>query len=62
MLFVELVKAENCWLWHSGRIDNKPELGFGCFGKLVEKEGRIRWRILVVRWWPMHCVVHFLGR
>jgi hypothetical protein len=35
MLFVEFAKAKDGWLWHSGRIDNKPELEFGCFCKLV---------------------------
>jgi hypothetical protein len=27
MLFVELAKVENDWLWHSDMIGNKPELG-----------------------------------
>jgi hypothetical protein len=25
------------------------------------KERRVGWRILIVRRWPMHCVVHFSG-
>jgi hypothetical protein len=37
MLFVELVKAGDDWLWHSDWIDNKPELALGfvwvCGGK-----------------------------
>jgi hypothetical protein len=27
MLFVELAKVENDWLWQSDMIGNKPELG-----------------------------------
>jgi hypothetical protein len=35
MLFVELAKILDDRLWHSGRIGNMPEVGLGCFGKLV---------------------------
>jgi hypothetical protein len=35
MLFVELAKAEDDWLWHNDIIGNKRELEFGCFGRLV---------------------------
>jgi hypothetical protein len=35
MLFVDLVKAEDGWLWCSDRIGNKPELELGCFGQFV---------------------------
>jgi hypothetical protein len=35
MLFVELAKVMDDWLWHSGMIGNKPRLGLGCFGRLV---------------------------
>jgi hypothetical protein len=37
MLFVELAKAGDDWLWYSDWIDNKPELALGfvwvCGGK-----------------------------
>jgi hypothetical protein len=35
MLFVELTKVEDGWLWHNGRIGSIPEVGFDCFDKLV---------------------------
>jgi hypothetical protein len=35
MLFVELAKVMDDWLWHSGMIGNKPRLELGCFGRLV---------------------------
>jgi hypothetical protein len=35
MLFVELEKVENGWLWHNDMTDNMPELELGCFGKLA---------------------------
>jgi hypothetical protein len=35
MLFVELMKVGDGWLWCSGWIGNKPELGLGCLGKFV---------------------------
>jgi hypothetical protein len=38
MLFVELAKDEDDWLWHSGMTGNMPEHGLGCFGRhAVEK-------------------------
>jgi hypothetical protein len=30
MLFVKLAKVVDGWLWHNGRIDNKPELVPSC--------------------------------
>jgi hypothetical protein len=42
MLFVELTNDEDGWLWRNGRIGNRLELGFDCFGKLVERaKGRM---------------------
>jgi hypothetical protein len=32
---VELAKVVCGWLWHSGMIGNRAELGHGCFGRLV---------------------------
>jgi hypothetical protein len=29
MLFSELVKVEDDWLWHNGRIGSMPEVDFG---------------------------------
>jgi hypothetical protein len=34
MLFVELAKVEDDWLWRSGMTGNMPEVGFGYFGRL----------------------------
>jgi hypothetical protein len=42
MLFTELAKVEGDWLWCSGRIGSMPEVGFGCFGKLVVEEVKDR--------------------
>jgi hypothetical protein len=39
-LFVELMKDVGGWLWHNGKIGNKPELGFDYFGGLVAKKTR----------------------
>jgi hypothetical protein len=62
ILFVELVKPEDGWLWRSDRVDNKSELGFDCLVSLWWKELRVGWRVLIVRWRPMHYVVHFSRR
>jgi hypothetical protein len=35
MLFAKLTKVEDDWLWHNGRIGSMPEVGFGCFRRLV---------------------------
>jgi hypothetical protein len=37
---VELVKVEGGWLWHCDMIGNRPELGLGCFGRLVAERAR----------------------
>jgi hypothetical protein len=42
MLVVELAKFEDDWLWCNGRIGNRSELGFDCFGMFVERaKGRM---------------------
>jgi hypothetical protein len=35
MLFVELAKVVDDWLWHSGTIGNRPELELDYFYRLV---------------------------
>jgi hypothetical protein len=35
MLFVKLAKVGDDWLWHNDTIGNKPEVGLGCFGRIV---------------------------
>jgi hypothetical protein len=40
MLFAELVKDVGVWLWCNGKIGNKPELGFDCFGELEAEKVR----------------------
>jgi hypothetical protein len=42
MLFVELAKAIDDWLWHNGRINNMLEVGLGYFGKLVVERAKDR--------------------
>jgi hypothetical protein len=42
MLFVELMKTGDDWLWHSDRTDNKPELFLGCLGEFVAEKVRGR--------------------
>jgi hypothetical protein len=39
-LFVELEKDVGGWLWRNGKIGNKSELGFDCFGGLVAEKVR----------------------
>jgi hypothetical protein len=43
MSFVELAKAEDDWLWHSGMTGNMPEVGFDYFSMLELEimEGRM---------------------
>jgi hypothetical protein len=36
------VKVVNDWLWCSGRIGNKPELGLGCLGSFLMDRVRDR--------------------
>jgi hypothetical protein len=40
VLFVELVKVEDGWLWHSGMISSMPEIGFGYLYKPVVKKSK----------------------
>jgi hypothetical protein len=35
ILFVELEKVVDGWLWRSDMIGNKPRLEIGCFGRLA---------------------------
>jgi hypothetical protein len=35
MIFGELTEAEDGWLWRSNMAGSKPELGLGCFGRIV---------------------------
>jgi hypothetical protein len=42
ILFVELANVEGGWLWRNGRIDSMPEVGFGCFDKLVVEKANDR--------------------
>jgi hypothetical protein len=35
MLFLELAKVKDGWLWYSGMIGNKSERGIDYFGKVV---------------------------
>jgi hypothetical protein len=35
MLIVALAKVTDDWVWHTGRIDNTSEVGFGWSDKLV---------------------------
>jgi hypothetical protein len=43
MLSVEPAKVDGDWLWHSGMIDNMPDVRFGYFGRLglESAEGRV---------------------
>jgi hypothetical protein len=40
MLFVELVRVEDDWLWHSDMTVNKPEVGLGYFDRIIAEEAR----------------------
>ncbi len=42
MLFAELAKVEDDWLWHNGRIGSMSKVSFGCFGKLVVERAKDR--------------------
>jgi hypothetical protein len=42
MLFVELAKVEDGWLWRNGRIGSMQEVGFGCFDKPVVEKAKDR--------------------
>jgi hypothetical protein len=47
MLVVELAEVVDGWSWHNGMVDNKPELGLGCFGRLVVRKEKGRMRSIV---------------
>jgi hypothetical protein len=47
MLFVELVKVVDDWLWRSGRIGNMPEVGHGYFGMLVVETAKDKMKNIV---------------
>jgi hypothetical protein len=59
MLFVELAKAGDDWLWRSDRIGNKPELGFGCLGKFVVERVKGRMESTGYEAMSLLCVIHF---
>jgi hypothetical protein len=40
MLFVELVKVVDDWLWHSDMIDNRSGLGLDSFDRLVVENAK----------------------
>jgi hypothetical protein len=40
MLFVELVKIEDEWFWHSDMTGNKLEVGLGYFGRIVSEKAK----------------------
>jgi hypothetical protein len=61
MLVVELVKLEDNWLFYSDVIGNKPQVGLGCFDRIVAEKERVRWRVLVVVRIPIHGQVDFSG-
>jgi hypothetical protein len=46
MLSVEQAKVADDWLWHNGRIDNIPKVGFSCFGKLELERAKDRMEII----------------
>jgi hypothetical protein len=41
-LFEELAKVAGDWLWHNGRIDSMPDVGFGCSGRVAVEEATDR--------------------
>jgi hypothetical protein len=42
MVFAELAKVEDSWLWCNDRIDSMLKVGFDCFGMLVVDEANDR--------------------
>jgi hypothetical protein len=42
MLFVELVKVEDGWLWSSGMTGSMPGVRFDCYDRLVAENVRGR--------------------
>jgi hypothetical protein len=59
MLFLELVKDEDDWLWHNGRIGSMPEVGFDCFGKFAVEKVKDKMENIVGVRSPLHGVVDF---
>jgi hypothetical protein len=53
MLFVELTKVEDGWLWHSDMIGNKPELGLGYFGRLAVERAKGKMENIIGGWEPI---------
>jgi hypothetical protein len=47
MLFTELVKVEDGWLWSNGRIGSMPKVGSYYFGRLVVEEAKDRMKNIV---------------
>jgi hypothetical protein len=41
-LSMELEKFEDGWLWHSGMTGSLPEVGFGCYDRLVSENAKGR--------------------
>jgi hypothetical protein len=59
-LFVEPVKVGGGWLWRNDKIDNRRGLSLAIIWvSLWWKERRVGWGVLVVRWFPLHGVIHF---
>jgi hypothetical protein len=42
MLYVELVKVKDDWLWHSGMTGSMSGVGFGCYDRLVVENAKDR--------------------
>jgi hypothetical protein len=47
MLFMELTKVEDNWLWCSCMIGNKPKLGLSYFGRLAVGKGKCKMESIV---------------
>jgi hypothetical protein len=72
MLSLELMEVGDDWLWCSGKIDNIPEVGLGCFGVFVVGKGKdtsvsiaggwesTAWYDLVLWWWLLWKLIGFL--
>jgi hypothetical protein len=51
MLFVELAKARDGWLWCSDRIGNKSKLGLCCLGEFVMERVKAAWSLAPTFCW-----------
>jgi hypothetical protein len=58
MLFGEPSEVVGGWLWRNDMTGNRPELGLGCFGSLVEK-ARGTMESIAGGGSLLHCVVDF---